>query len=65
MSDAVVISVSGTAAGLVVRQRRGYRFFASTSEFRAIDRACFRRVRDAQKAVKRILEGQSVNGLAV
>lgn len=57
-SDAIVISVAGTAAGLVVRQRRGYRFFASTSDFRAIDRRCFRRVRDAQQAVKRILAGE-------
>ncbi|MFD2262230.1 hypothetical protein ACFSM5_04970 [Lacibacterium aquatile] len=56
MSDAVVVSVGGQTIGLAVRQRRGYRFYASAHSFNRIDRHIFRRVRDLQRAATALIQ---------
>ncbi|MBV8924643.1 MAG: hypothetical protein JOZ74_04665, partial [Bradyrhizobium sp.] len=48
MSDSYIIEVSSQAAGIVVRDASGYRFFAASQPFYRLDGRLFRRVVDAQ-----------------
>ena len=57
MSDTYIIEVSSQAAGIVVRDRGGYRFFAATHRFNALEGQVFRNARDAERAARRLLEG--------
>lgn len=52
MSEAYLIEAAGEAAGVVVRERGGYRFFASAPQFSAIEQQLFRRTRDAARAAR-------------
>ena len=58
MSDTYIIEVSSHAAGIIVRDRGGYRFFAATHRFNALEGQMFRSARDAERAAKRLLEGE-------
>jgi len=40
-----------------VRDRGGYRFFAATHRFNALEGQVFRNAREAERAAKRLLEG--------
>lgn len=52
MSEAYVIEAAGEAAGLVVRERGGFRFFASLPQFASLDQQLFRRSNDAARAAR-------------
>jgi hypothetical protein len=57
MSDTYIIEVSSQAAGIVVRDRGGYRFFAATHRFNALEGELFRNAREAERAAKRLATG--------
>lgn len=50
--DAFVIETADTAAGVIVRQRGGYRFFASNDRFQLLDGSVFKNPRAAQAAAE-------------
>ena len=58
MSDTYIIEVSSQAAGIVVRDRGGYRFFAATHRFNALEGQVFRTAREAERAARRLLNGE-------
>ena len=60
MSDSYIIEVSSQAAGIVVRDVSGYRFFAAVQPFYRLDGRVFRHVADAQRAEVQLAN----NGLA-
>lgn len=53
MSNAYVIEVHSAAAGLVVRERGGFRFFSATRDFAALEGRSFRNPHEAEKAAIR------------
>lgn len=57
MSDSYIIEVSSQAAGIVVRDTSGYRFFAATEPFYRLDGRLFRHVVDAQRAAVQLANG--------
>jgi hypothetical protein len=57
MSDSFIIEVSSEAAGIVVRDSAGYRFFAASRPFYRLDGQVFRTVRDAERAAVRLATG--------
>ena len=54
MSDSYIIEVSSQAAGIVVRDRLGYRFFAAAEPYFRLDGRVFRTARDAQRAAAQL-----------
>jgi hypothetical protein len=58
MSDTYIIEVNSQAAGIVVRDRGGYRFFAATHRFNALEGQVFRNAREAERAARRLLNGE-------
>src|ERR1700756_3111533 len=58
MSDTYIIEVSSQAAGIVVRDRGGFRFFAATHRFNALEGQVFRNAREAERAARRLLDGE-------
>jgi hypothetical protein len=54
MPDSYIIEVSSRAAGIVVREAGGYRFFAAAQPFFRLDGRLFRHVSDAQRAARRL-----------
>jgi len=62
VTDAYVIETHSRAAGVAVRDRRGFRFFAAEGPFFALDKRLFphlRAVRQAVGAIARRLEARS------
>jgi hypothetical protein len=57
MSDTYIIEVRSQAAGIVVRDREGYRFFAASHRFNPIEGQVFRNAREAERAALRIANG--------
>ena len=57
MSDSYIIEVSSQAAGIVVRDVSGYRFFAAIEPFYRLEGQLFRHVADAQRAAMRLVNG--------
>jgi len=57
MSDTYIIEVLSKAAGIVVRDRGGYRFFAATHRFNSMEGQLFRNVREAERAAIRLVNG--------
>jgi len=57
MSDSYIIEIGSQAAGIVVRDPRGYRFFAASSRFYPLDGRLFRNAREAERAARRIAGG--------
>jgi hypothetical protein len=57
MSDSYIIEVSSQAAGIVVRDVSGYRFFAASQPFYRLDGRLFRHVADAQRAATQLANG--------
>jgi hypothetical protein len=57
MSDTYIIEVSSHAAGIVVRERLGYRFFAAAEPYFRLDGRLFRSASDAERAAMRVANG--------
>jgi hypothetical protein len=57
MSDTYIIEVSSQAAGIVVRNPDGYRFFAATHRFNRLEGQLFRNAREAERAARRLANG--------
>ena len=57
MSDTYIIEVWSQAAGIVVRERLGYRFFAAAEPYFRLDGRLFRSTRDAEHAAMRLANG--------
>lgn len=53
MSDSYIIEVSSEAAGIVVRDQAGYRFFAANQDFSSLEGRYFRSAREAERAATR------------
>jgi len=51
-TEAFVIETDEAAAGVIVRQDDGYRFFASESQFQPLDGSVFKSPKAAQKAAE-------------
>jgi hypothetical protein len=58
MSDSYIIEVSSQAAGIVVRDTSGYRFFAAAQPFYRLDGRLFRNVADAQRAAMQLASSE-------
>ncbi len=56
-STAYIIEIHSRAAGIVVRDGRGFRFHAATDDFTALDGQDFRSAGDAHKAALRLFQG--------
>ncbi|HEX6959034.1 MAG TPA: hypothetical protein VF194_13695 [Ferrovibrio sp.] len=54
MTEAYVIEAAGEAAGVVIRERGGFRFFASAPRYGAIERRLFRHAADAERAARQL-----------
>jgi hypothetical protein len=59
MSDTYIIETRDGAAGIVVRDGRGFRFFAATRDFNGLDGQLFATPRAAEAAAKDQLCGLS------
>lgn len=57
-SNAFAIEVQGRSAGIVVARRGGFTFFTSDRAFKDLDGRFFRRVDQAERAVRRLLGGE-------
>jgi hypothetical protein len=53
MSDSYIIEVRSEAAGIVVRDGGGFRFYAANRAFDPLDGRVFNSPRDAEKAAQR------------
>ena len=51
MSAAYVIEAAETSAGIVIRERAGFRFYAAARQFGRLDGRLFKTVRAAEHAV--------------
>jgi len=49
MSDSYIIEVKSEPAGIVVRERDGFRFFAASKAFAQMEGRYFRSARDAER----------------
>jgi len=56
MSDSYIIEVSSQAAGIVVRDRSGFRFFAASERLQGLEGQVFRTARAAERAASRFVE---------
>jgi hypothetical protein len=57
MSENFVIEVCSQTAGIVVREAAGYRFFAASHRFNAMEGQLFRTAREAEQAALRLARG--------
>lgn len=57
MSDTYIIEVRSNAAGIVVRNPGGFRFFAASHRFNALEGQLFRNAREAERAAIRLADG--------
>jgi hypothetical protein len=57
MSDNFIIEVSSQAAGIVVRNPEGYRFFAATHRFNPMEGQLFSNAREAERAAIQLARG--------
>jgi hypothetical protein len=59
MSDTYIIEVSSEPAGIVVRDKAGFRFFAATQRFNPLEGRLFRSAREAERVARQLLAGKS------
>jgi hypothetical protein len=52
MSDSYIIEVSSQAAGIVVRETAGFRFFAASHRFNPLEGRLFRSAREAERVAR-------------
>jgi hypothetical protein len=57
MSDTYIIEVGSQSAGIVVRNKNGYRFFAASHRFNRLEGQLFRNAREAERAAIRLVNG--------
>ena len=57
MSESYIIEVSSQAAGIVVRDPGGYRFFAASHRFSRLEGQIFRNAREAERAARLLASG--------
>jgi hypothetical protein len=57
MSDTYIIEVHSQAAGIVVRNPGGFRFFAANHRFNALEGQLFCNAREAERAAIRLANG--------
>jgi len=57
MSNTYIIEVGSQAAGIVVRNPDGYRFFAAARRFHVLEGRLFRNAREAERAAIRLVSG--------
>jgi len=57
MSDTYIIEVHSQAAGIVVRNADGYRFFSASHRFNPMEGQLFRNAREAERAAVRLANG--------
>ena len=57
MSDTYIIEVGSQAAGIVVRDTGGYRFFAASHRFNRMEGELFSNAREAERAAIRLANG--------
>jgi hypothetical protein len=55
MSDTYIIEVRSQAAGIVVRDKAGFRFFAANHFFHSLEGRLFRNAREAERAALQFL----------
>jgi len=55
MSSAYIIESAEFSAGIVVRERAGFRFFAASEQFGRFDRRLFKSIGAAERAVGGLL----------
>ncbi|GAB1716901.1 MAG: hypothetical protein NTAFB05_19430 [Nitrobacter sp.] len=53
MSNTYIIEVGSESAGIVVRDRAGFRFFSASPRFSSLEGKLFRSARDAERAAKK------------
>jgi hypothetical protein len=53
MSDTYIIEVRSKPAGIVVKDQKGFRFFAATHDFNSLEGIYFRSAREAEQAAMR------------
>ena len=58
MSHSYIIEVGSKTAGIVVRNPEGYRFFAATHRFNALEGQLFRNAREAERAARHLANGE-------
>jgi len=58
MSDTYIIEVNSQAAGIVVRNPDGYRFFAAADRFNPLEGLLFRNAREAERVAVRLASGE-------
>ncbi len=56
MNDTYIIEISDMAVGIVIGERAGYRFFASSQAFHSIDGRLYPTPRAAEKAARALSE---------
>lgn len=56
MSNAIIIEIAGEPAGIVTADGNGFAFFAAAKPFYALDNQSFRSIRQAEKALWRLVE---------
>ena len=60
MSDAFVIETTRHTAGIAVRERSGFRFYAAEALFQQLDNRVFRGLHAVRAAVNALAESRSV-----
>jgi hypothetical protein len=58
MSATFVIETAEIGAGIVIRERAGFRFFSAASQFGRLDGHLFKTVVAAQRAAERVAAGR-------
>ena len=56
MSKSYIIEVGSVSAGIVVRDRAGFRFFSASRRFSSLDGKLFRSARDAERAAMKCVQ---------
>lgn len=59
MSNTYIIEVDSESAGIVVRDRAGFRFFSASRRFDSLDGKVFRSARDAERAAIRFAQREA------
>ena len=63
MSDTYIIEVASQAAGIVVRDPDGYRFFAASHRFNPLEGQLFRSAREAERVARQFfIDGKIQRG---
>jgi hypothetical protein len=59
MPEAYIIEIDDRTAGIIARDQRGYRFYASDRNFDGLEGREFRNARDAERAARALLRQRS------